>query len=116
MARFTLCVLTLMGTLGLPAPAAEGADSTEIVLLGTLHDGHQKNARYSVAVLRDLIVKLKPAAILIELPPAIGGLASLEKERIAGRFAGNENDSANAAPAALRIPLGKYDRRAILNA
>ena len=110
MVRFTLCVLTLIGTLGLSAPAAKGADSTEIVLLGTLHDGHQKNARYSVAVLRDLIVKLKPAAILVELPPAIGGLASLEKERIAGRFAGNENDSANAAADALRIPVVAYDR------
>ena len=55
MVRFTLCVLTLIGTLGLSAPAAKGADSTEIVLLGTLHDGHQKNARYSVAVLRYLI-------------------------------------------------------------
>jgi hypothetical protein len=110
MVRFTLCALTLMGTFGWSTPAARGADSTEIVLLGTIHDAHQKNARYSVAVLRDLIVKLKPAAILVELPPAIGGKATLEKERIASQFAGNENDSANAAADVLRVPVVAYDR------
>jgi hypothetical protein len=63
-----LCALMVMGIGGWLTPAAEGADPTEIVLLGTLHGAHRKNARYSVDILRDMIVELKPAAIPIRAP------------------------------------------------
>src|SRR6266496_2719696 len=66
----------------LSAPPARGADTTEVILLGTLHGEHKENSRYSLETLRDLIVKLKPAAILVELPPTIGGQASIEKQRV----------------------------------
>jgi hypothetical protein len=49
------------------AIAAHAADPTEVVLLGTLHGMHQQNPRYSLDTLRDLLVKLKPAAILRDL-------------------------------------------------
>ena len=57
-----------------------------------------------------MIVELKPAAILIELPPAIDGQPTVVKERIASRFAGTEIDAANAAADALRIAVVGYDR------
>jgi uncharacterized protein DUF5694 len=102
--------LLAAGIGGFSASAARGAESTEVVILGTLHDMHQQNARYSLEILRDLIVKLKPAAILIELPPAIGGEPTVEKQRAAGRFGNNENWSANAAAEMLQIPVIPYDR------
>src|SRR5271157_408893 len=102
--------LLMIGIYGLPTPTAEGADSTEVILLGTLHAMHNQNARYSVDVLRDLVVKLKPGAILIELPPAIGGEPTIEKQRAVGRFANDENWSANAAADVLQIPVIAYDR------
>jgi hypothetical protein len=57
-----------------------------------------------------LVVKLKPGAILIELPPAIGGEPTMEKQRVARRFANDENWSANAAAYVLQIPVIAYDR------
>jgi hypothetical protein len=100
--------LLTIGFCGLSS--AKGAESTEIVLLGTLHGVHQQNARYSLEILRDLIVQLKPAAILIELPPTIGGQPTIEKQRITGRFRTNENWSANTAADVLQIPVIAYDR------
>ena len=106
-----ISALLMIGICGLPTPTAKGADSTEVVLLGTLHGMHHQNARYSVGILRDLVVKLlKPSAILIELPPAIGGEPTIEKQRIAGRLANDENWSANAAADVLQIPVIAYDR------
>jgi hypothetical protein len=102
--------LLLLGIYGSPIPMAKGADSTEVVLLGTLHGMHQQNSRYSVDILRDLIVRLKPNAILIELPPMIGGEPTIEKQRVSGRFANDENWSANAAADVLQIPVVGYDR------
>lgn len=100
----------MIGFCGLSTPAAKGADSTEIVLLGTLHGTHRENARYSRDILRDLIVTLKPAAILIELPPTINGQPTIEEQRTIPRLATNENWSANAAADVLQIPVIPYDR------
>jgi hypothetical protein len=102
--------LLMIGMYGLPTPTVKGADSTEVVLLETLHGMHNQNAGYSVGILRDLVVKLKPGAILIELPPAIGGEPTMEKQRVARRFANDENWSANAAADVLQIPVIAYDR------
>jgi len=90
--------------------AATCADTTEVVILGTLHGMHQKNARYSLDTLRSLIVELKPAAILIELPPTIDGEATVVDHRAAGRFADDENGAANAVADALKVPVVAYDR------
>jgi hypothetical protein len=103
------CTIFLIGCCS-SVRVAKGADSTEIVLLGTLHGTHQQNARYSLDILRDLIVKLKAAAVLIELPPTIGGQPTIEKQRIAARLATNEGWSANAAADLLGIPVISCDR------
>jgi hypothetical protein len=41
---------------------------TQVVVLGTIHDGHFRSLWYSPEVLREIIVTLKPQAILNELP------------------------------------------------
>ena len=87
-----------------------GADPADLVVLGTLHGMHRQNPRYSAAILRDLIVKAKPAVILIELPPAIGGEPTIVQQRVAVSFANDENWSANAAADLLKIPVAVYDR------
>jgi|SRR5208283_4841319 len=111
MARLSSIPALLIGVYWLQMPAAKAADSAEVVLLGTLHGMHHQNSRYSVDTLRDLIVRLKPSAILIELPPAIGGEPTIEKQRIAERFANDENWSANAAADVLQIPVVACDRQ-----
>lgn len=78
--------------------------------MGTLHGMHPQNSRYSVDILRDLIVRLKPGAILIEPPPMIGGESTSEKQWAVGRFANDENWSANAAADVFQIPVFAYDR------
>ena len=102
--------LLLLAAGWLPISTTKGADSTEVVLLGTLHGLHQQNSQYSTDILRDLIVRLKPGAILIELPPTIGGESTIEKQRVSRRFANDENWSANAAADVLQIPVVAYDR------
>jgi hypothetical protein len=47
----------------------------------------------------------------MELPPAIGGQPTVEKQRVVtGRFGSNEGWSANAAAEALQVPVIPYDR------
>jgi hypothetical protein len=104
------CALFLVGLCGLSVLPAKAVDPTEIVLLGTIHGSHQQNARYSLDILRDLIVRLKPAAILVELPPTISGQLTVEDQRIIKSLAVNENKSANAAAGLLQIPVIPYDR------
>jgi hypothetical protein len=82
----------------------------EVILLGTIHGRHQQNPRYSPQVLRDLIVRLKPAVILVELPSTIEGKPTIVDRQIAAWLAQNENWSANAAAEALQVPILPYDR------
>jgi hypothetical protein len=100
----------MVGLCGLSVLPAKAVDPTKIVLLGTIHGSHQQNPRYSLDILRDLIVKLKPAAILVELPPTIGGQLTVEEQRIIKSLAVDENKSANAAADLLQIPVIPYDR------
>jgi len=43
-------------------------NKTQVVILGTIHDAHYKNPKYSPDVLKDIVLSLKPAVILNELP------------------------------------------------
>ncbi len=90
--------------------AAQASPPTEVVLLGTLHGGHSDNAKYSVDTLRVIIVMLEPSAILVELPPTIGGRPTVRSGHIPKQFAGNENTAASLAAQALGVPLVPYDR------
>jgi hypothetical protein len=41
---------------------------TQVVIIGTIHSAHYKNPNYSPDTLKEIILSLKPDAILIELP------------------------------------------------
>lgn len=41
---------------------------TQVVIIGTIHSAHHKNPKYSPDVLKEIILSLKPDAILNELP------------------------------------------------
>jgi len=69
--RCGVCLLSL-GVIGnapgqTPIPdtnlASGGTPSTEVVLIGALHDFHRNNPHYTLEVLRGLIVSCKPQAI-----------------------------------------------------
>ena len=94
-----------------------GGGKTGIVILGTIHGFHDENAEYTRQVLRDIIVELKPAAILAELPPTISEKATVEDGRVA-RWLVEKTDSSlnaeswseNAAADLLSVPVVPYDR------
>ncbi|MHC4458457.1 MAG: DUF5694 domain-containing protein [Planctomycetota bacterium] len=44
------------------------AKKTQVVIIGTLHKRHYKNPKYSPEILEEIILSLKPDAILIEAP------------------------------------------------
>ncbi len=83
---------------------------TEIVIIGTFHGPDEKHPNYTQDTLRDLIVMAKPAAILIEMPVAIGGHPCIENQRVASRFAFEENRACNQAAEKLDVPILQYDR------
>jgi hypothetical protein len=41
--------------------------STEVIIIGTLHGAHNQNPRYSEDALREILLALKPDAILVEM-------------------------------------------------
>lgn len=47
---------------------SSGTEKTEVIIIGTIHNKHHQNPHYSPEVLRDIILSLKPDAILNELP------------------------------------------------
>jgi len=84
---------------------------TQIVLLGTLHNLHQVNTNYSLNILRNIIVALKPSAILVEQPPAIGGHPTVQNGRVIKALErGDEDWAANQAADALGVNVIPFDR------
>lgn len=84
---------------------------TQLIILGTLHGGHQANTNYSLEGLRRLIVALQPAAILVEQPPAIGGHPTVQKGRVVKALAGRDEDwAANQAADDLGVNVIPFDR------
>ncbi len=70
--KFTLlvilcCVLYAGDGLAESQTAVE-AKKTEVVIIGTIHGGHYKNPKYTPEILKEIILSLKPDAILNELP------------------------------------------------
>lgn len=52
-----------------PNPEPRSGDAaTEIVIIGTIHGNHLESVRFRPEVLREIILKLRPTAILHELP------------------------------------------------
>ncbi len=71
---FTIfCLILAFATLHAGTTSAEQkkspkAKKTQVVIIGTIHSAHHKNPKYSPDVLKEIILSLKPDAILIELP------------------------------------------------
>ena len=54
-----------------PAAAARRgpARPNEVIVIGTIHDGHRTSTRYSLGVLRELLRALRPTYVLTEIAP-----------------------------------------------
>jgi len=61
------CSLCGSNTLAEPQAPSE-AKKTEVVIIGTIHDRHYESSKYTPEVLKEIILALKPDAILNELP------------------------------------------------
>ena len=83
---------------------------TQVVILGTLHSGHEANTNYSLEVLRKLIVAMKPAAILVEQPSENGGQPTVRNGRATNPGGSAECTVANLAADDLDVNVIPYDR------
>lgn len=118
MAMAILLYIVLLGIATPPSVARFPAgmrsrvqDVTEVIVVGTIHGDHRANEAYSAETLRDIIVALQPAAILIELPPTINGRPTVVNGRRAAWLAeANEGWAENAAADALSVAAVPYDR------
>lgn len=66
-----VCVLLILSGASLAqAPQLLRPDSlrTEIIVIGTIHDAHSTNPYYRTEDLKRILVKLRPDALLIEIP------------------------------------------------
>jgi len=61
------CVFYISNTLA-QSPASHEAKKTQVVIIGTLHNWHYENPKYSPTILKKIIGSLKPDVILNELP------------------------------------------------
>jgi hypothetical protein len=107
-----LALSTQARTAQFPGGMSRGIqDTTEVIVVGTVHGDHAVNDAYSAETLRDIVVALQPAAILIELPPTINGRPTVVNGRRAAWLAGaNEGWAENAAADALGVPVAPFDR------
>ena len=81
---------------------------TEVVIVGTLHQGHYQNPHYSPDVLKDILVRLKPSAILNELPLSQIETDGRPKKREKDKYP--ENWAADTAAGELKIHQIAFDR------
>lgn len=84
-------------------------EQTEIIILGTLHEFHDQCPLYSRDILRDIIISVRPALVLYEMPAMLDGQPTLVDGRIDARFHDNESVAANQAADSLDIRLAPYD-------
>ncbi len=61
------CVLHIPNTLAGPQTPAD-CNKAQVVIIGTIHDFHYESPKYKPEVLKEIIISLKPDAILNELP------------------------------------------------
>jgi len=70
---FSLCLLFIIAVILSQTVFAQIPDpnqdiKAQVVIIGTIHSGHHKNPNYSPERLKEIILSLKPDAILNELP------------------------------------------------
>lgn len=105
---FYLCAAKSFAESEVPAEAKK----TQVVIIGTIHDKHYKNPRYSPDALKEIILSLKPDAILNELPlslvdPNGRPLENLRKKDLQG---GPECWAADTVATQLGIKQIPFDR------
>lgn len=54
----------------LSAPLARSQTKTRVLVVGTIHDGHNTNPNYSYRHLADILGTFRPDAICVEIPPS----------------------------------------------
>ncbi len=91
---------------------AHQPEKTEVVIIGTIHNKHYTNPEYSPDVLKDIILALKPDAILNELPLSLVEPNGRPIERIRGEDnrGGPECWAADTVAQQLGIRQIPYDR------
>ena len=87
---------------------------TEVIILGTIHEDHLKNTQYTVDDVKQIMLRLKPTAILEELPLKISDKPTIENDRIADWLVKGadtpEVRAVNPVADALNIPVYPFDR------
>src|SRR5689334_1026619 len=63
-----------------PARSFAPVKKTEVIVLSTLHQFHEQSKYYSFAMLSELIEKLRPDVLAVELTPA--DLASRREQKV----------------------------------
>src|SRR5690242_10980705 len=63
-----------------PARSFAPVKKTEVIVLSTLHQFHEHSKYYSFAILSELIEKLRPDVLAVELTPA--DLASRREQKV----------------------------------
>ena len=113
LSRFIILAALLTFVTSAMNTVADAQDLTEVIVIGGLHSMHKQSQKYSPEILRDVIVSVKPDAILSELPAVVLGQPTVINQRINAMLipdASDENWSANAAADILDIPVIAYDR------
>jgi hypothetical protein len=90
--------------------SARGTVPTQVIILGTLHGSHRTSTNYSLEVLRQAIVTIKPAAILIEKQPDHDGQPTVRDGRAINPEGSVESTIANLAADDLDVNIIPYDR------
>ncbi len=85
---------------------------TQVVIIGTIHSAHYKNPKYSPDILRQIILSLKPDAILNELPLSLVEPDGRPLEKIRGKDnpGGPESWAADTVAVKLGIKQIPFDR------
>ena len=66
--KIILLLLLISLTFICSATEENTIDKTQVVVLGTIHEAHHRNPHYTPDKIKDIIISLKPDAILNELP------------------------------------------------
>ena len=107
-----LCMSSIAsGQASKPGEESPRAEKTQVVLIGTIHFQHHKSALYKPEVLRGIIVALKPAAILNELPLSQVETDGRPKSRTYQSPESWAADQAATELKAKQIPFDRPDRQ-----
>ena len=103
-----ICVaIAMCSMLAVSSGAESAAQPTEVVIIGTIHAEHLKSESYSPEVLLEILLAVKPDAILIELPLDQVNTDGSPKSH---QYITAENWATNQAASQLKVPQIPFDR------